>query len=94
MKIRVSELTRKYGEFLAVDHISFEVSRGEILGYLNSDDTLLPQAVSRLVATLEGDPALVCAYGDALWLDPGRSIRSRRVRPGRAGSDDGGARRR
>ncbi len=34
MKIQVSELTKTYGECLAVDHISFEVDRGEILGYL------------------------------------------------------------
>jgi len=49
----------------------FAHTTGEILGYLNSDDTLLPEAVSRLVAALQADPTLVCAYGDALWLDPG-----------------------
>ena len=53
----------------------FAHTSGEILGYLNSDDTLLPHAVSRLVAALEADLELVCAYGDALWLDPsGRTM--------------------
>jgi len=32
--IKVKELTRKYGDFIAVDNISFEVSEGEIVGFL------------------------------------------------------------
>jgi ABC-2 type transport system ATP-binding protein len=34
MSINVSNLTKYYGNNLAVDNISFEVSRGEILGFL------------------------------------------------------------
>jgi len=32
--IRVSDLTKRYGEILAVDHISFEVNKGEVFGFL------------------------------------------------------------
>jgi gliding motility-associated transport system ATP-binding protein len=32
--IEVQELTKSYGDFKAVDHISFSVNRGEILGFL------------------------------------------------------------
>ncbi|MCS6994659.1 MAG: ABC transporter ATP-binding protein [Anaerolineales bacterium] len=32
--IYVDELTRKFGDFTAVDHVSFEVNPGEIVGYL------------------------------------------------------------
>jgi ABC-2 type transport system ATP-binding protein len=32
--IRVHELTKKYGPFLAVDRISFEIARGEVVGFL------------------------------------------------------------
>ncbi|GAB4484600.1 MAG: ABC transporter ATP-binding protein [Anaerolineales bacterium] len=32
--IYVDELTRKFGSFTAVDHVSFEVNPGEIVGYL------------------------------------------------------------
>ena len=35
--IEVKELTKKYGERLAVDHISFSVKRGEILGFLGQN---------------------------------------------------------
>ncbi len=32
--IRVSELTKRYGAVIAVDRVSFEVARGEIVGFL------------------------------------------------------------
>jgi len=32
--IQVSDLTKHYGEILAVDHISFEVEKGEVFGFL------------------------------------------------------------
>jgi glycosyltransferase involved in cell wall biosynthesis len=47
----------------------FERSTGEYMGYLNSDDTLLPGAVSRMVEELERDRDLWLVYGDALYTD-------------------------
>jgi ABC-2 type transport system ATP-binding protein len=32
--IQVSDLTKRYGEILAIDHISFEVKEGEVFGFL------------------------------------------------------------
>jgi len=32
--IKVEHLTKTYGDFHAVDHISFEVARGTMLGFL------------------------------------------------------------
>jgi ABC-2 type transport system ATP-binding protein len=34
LAVTVDNLTRKFGKFIAVDHISFEVNRGEIFGFL------------------------------------------------------------
>ena len=53
----------------------FERARGQLLGYLNSDDTLLPGALSRLAAEFERSPELLLVYGDALYTDE----RSRRT---------------
>jgi glycosyltransferase involved in cell wall biosynthesis len=47
----------------------FARAGGQYLAWLNSDDTLLPGAVSRLAGELERDPGLALAYGDAVWLD-------------------------
>ena len=32
--IQTENLTKRFGDFTAVDHISFEVRRGEIFGFL------------------------------------------------------------
>jgi glycosyltransferase involved in cell wall biosynthesis len=47
----------------------FARTSGAFMGYLNSDDTLLPGAVSRMVEELERDPDLLLVYGDALYTD-------------------------
>ena len=35
--IEVQNLTKKFGDFTAVDHISFEVYKGEIFGFLGAN---------------------------------------------------------
>jgi ABC-2 type transport system ATP-binding protein len=35
--IRTNELTKRFGDFTAVDHISFEVQKGEIFGFLGAN---------------------------------------------------------
>jgi glycosyltransferase involved in cell wall biosynthesis len=47
----------------------FARTSGAFMGYLNSDDTLLPGAVSRMVEELERDRDLWLVYGDALYTD-------------------------
>ena len=47
----------------------FARTSGAYMGYLNSDDTLLPGAVSRMVEELERDPELLLVFGDALYTD-------------------------
>lgn len=35
--VQVEELTRKFGDFTAVDHVSFNVKKGEIFGFLGAN---------------------------------------------------------
>lgn len=44
-------------------------SKGQYLGYISSDDRLLPHAISTLVATLERHPEAVVAYCDFDLID-------------------------
>lgn len=46
-------LTRKFGSFTAVDHISFEVARGEIFGFLGSNGAGKTTAIRMLCGLLK-----------------------------------------
>lgn len=46
----------------------WRLARGEILGWLNSDDTYLPGAISFQVAQIMRDPAIGLAYGNAPYI--------------------------
>jgi glycosyltransferase involved in cell wall biosynthesis len=47
----------------------FARARGDILGWLASDDALLPGAIGRVVDELERDPEALLVYGEALFVD-------------------------
>jgi glycosyltransferase involved in cell wall biosynthesis len=44
-------------------------AKGEIIGWLNSDDYYLPNAISAAVKTFEEHPDVVLVYGDMLAVD-------------------------
>jgi glycosyltransferase involved in cell wall biosynthesis len=58
----------------------FARTTGELLGFLNSDDTLLPGAVSAFVEAFGDDRELLLVYGDALTRRDGREIGTLRAR--------------
>lgn len=47
----------------------FRRSSGEILGWLCSDDLLLPGALDAVSEFFASHPQVMAAYGDALWID-------------------------
>ena len=47
----------------------FARARGEILGWLNSDDYYLPETISAVVKCFEEYPEVVMVYGDMLAVD-------------------------
>jgi len=56
--IEVSGLTRRFGSFTAVDHVEFEVGRGEIFGYLGANGagkSTTIRMLCGLLAPTEGD---------------------------------------
>jgi ABC-2 type transport system ATP-binding protein len=50
--ITVRELTRRFGAFTAVDHVSFEVRRGEIFGYLGANGAGKSTTIRMLIGLL------------------------------------------
>lgn len=54
----------------------FGAASGTIFGYLNSDDLLLPGALSRVAHAFEGHPEVDLIYGHGYWIDRGgRALR-------------------
>lgn len=52
LAIKAHDLTRKFGDFAAVDHITFEVSRGEIFGFLGANGAGKTTAIRMLIGLL------------------------------------------
>lgn len=57
----------------------WEAAQGKYIGYLSSDDLLLPDAIARLVAVLEGDSETVCVYPDCDLIDEQGVVVKRRL---------------
>jgi ABC-2 type transport system ATP-binding protein len=60
--ISVDRLTRRFGDFVAVDHVSFEVNAGEIVGYLGpngSGKTTTIRMLLGLLAPHEGSATVL-----------------------------------
>lgn len=83
------EIIRRYADRLAwwvsepdrgqTDAINkgFARARGEILAWLNSDDTYEPGAVSEAVAALLAHPEAAMVYGDANFIDESGRVTGR-----------------
>jgi ABC-2 type transport system ATP-binding protein len=50
--IAVSNLTKKFGDFLAVDHISFSINAGEVVGYLGPNGSGKTTTIRMLLGLL------------------------------------------
>lgn len=60
----------------------FRLAEGEILAWLNSDDTYLPGALQTAAAFFKGHPDTALMYGDAMYRDAsGAGIGSYRTAP-------------
>ena len=61
-------------------NMGLAMAKGEVLGWLNSDDTLLPGALATVGKTFAEHPEVDLVYGDFIYTDvAGRPVRRRHV---------------
>ena len=74
--IIAEELTKRYGDLLAVDHISFQVNEGEIFGFLGPNGSGKTSTIRMLVGLSRPSQGSASVLGYHL---PGGLSRARRA---------------
>jgi ABC-2 type transport system ATP-binding protein len=73
--IQARNLSRRYGDFTAVDHISFEVGEGEIVGMLGPNGAGKTTTLRMITGFLPPTEGQVTVYGKDLFGDSGAARR-------------------
>lgn len=68
--LKVSDLTRKFGTFTAVDKISFEIHRGEIFGFLGANGAGKTTAIRMLIGLLTPTSGRATVAGFDVYKQP------------------------
>jgi len=68
--IRVSELTRRFGDFLAVDRVSFDIPRGEIFAFLGPNGAGKTTTIRMLTTLLPPSSGTIELDGIDVTRDP------------------------
>ena len=75
--IEAHDLTMRFGDFVAVDHVSFSIGRGEIFGFLGSNGcgkTTTMKMLTGLLSASEGEASLFGRPVDPNDLDTRRRV--------------------
>jgi len=68
--IQIQQLTKRFGHFTAVDHLSFEVRTGEVLGFLGPNGAGKSTTMKMLTGFLEPDEGDIQILGEDLRKNP------------------------
>jgi ABC-2 type transport system ATP-binding protein len=68
--IAVADLTRRFGDFIAVDHLTFEVRQGEVFGFLGSNGAGKSTTIRMLCGLLKPTSGTATVGGVDVSRDP------------------------
>lgn len=69
MIVQVKNLVKRYGDLLALDHLSFEVKSGEIFGLLGPNGSGKTTAINCILSLLKYDKGDIVIFGKAMKPD-------------------------
>ena len=69
LAIEAEGLTRRFGDFVAVDHVSFKIPRGEIFGFLGSNGCGKSTTMKMLVGFLPATSGACQLFGQPMGSD-------------------------
>ena len=70
MSLKVTGITKKYGEQIALDQVSFEIAKGEIVGFLGPNGAGKSSLMKILTTYLQADAGQAYVNGDDVTLHP------------------------
>lgn len=73
--LEAQDLTVKFGDFTAVDHVNFKIKRGEIFGFLGSNGCGKSTTMKVLTGLLEASEGQAWLFGEPV---EGNNIETRR----------------
>lgn len=71
--IAARDLTRRFGDFMAVDHVSFDIQRGEIFGFVGSNGCGKTTTMKMLTGLLPATEGTANLFGKPIAADGMRS---------------------
>jgi len=74
--IEVKDLTRKFGKFTAVDHVSFRVEKGEVFGFLGANGAGKSTTIKMLCGILEPTSGDALVAGFSVMNEPDKVKKS------------------
>jgi len=68
--IKSVDLTKRFGDHMAVDHVSLSVERGEVVGFLGPNGAGKSTSMRMIAGFLEPDEGTAAICGHDVWGDP------------------------
>ena len=68
--IEISDLSKRFGELTAVDRVSFQVSRGDVLGFLGPNGAGKSTTMKMITGFIAPDSGSILVGGDDIALHP------------------------
>jgi len=75
--LEVRDLVRRYGDLIAVDHLSLKVKRGEVFGFLGPNGAGKTTSIRMMCGLLRPTSGEVFIHGELVPADGGGAVRSR-----------------